>query len=266
MRILLYSDYPALFEALQEESKHYSGLEVIQSHPATELLTLPDFKFMLLAPLAASAEVGASPCSVSQLDVWHEKIEALTELCSLRQTQLILLSSDLVFSADQQIVNELDAPTNTSALAKSLLKLEKKVAELPHSIILRTPPSLSAAPNSGLATLLNHCKQNQPAESINYRGLQPLDDLARVLLGIILQIDAGAQAWGLYHYAGSEAISQQGLLDVLAAYLDASDTQQELKKPLLNQLSLPSQQLLENFGIHPRAWRKKLPELLEQLK
>ncbi|NLW06251.1 MAG: sugar nucleotide-binding protein [Pseudomonadaceae bacterium] len=265
MRILLYSDYPALFEALQQESKRYSGITLLQASPDTELLTLPDFQFIVLAPLAGTTEAGATPSSATQLDTWQEKITTLVELCSLRQARLIFISSDLVFTPSQQAVNELDSPENTSPLATSLLRLEKIIAKLPQSITLRLPPSLSAAPEGGLAQLVARCQAKEPPEQLNYRGLQPLDDLARILLSIILQVDAGAKATGIYHYAGSEPVSQSDLFITLERLLKINiGSAQGIS--LTNNLTISTKHLLETFGIHPRAWREKLPELLEQLK
>ena len=278
MRILLYSDYPALFQALQEEAGRYSGIEILQACPNTELLTLPDFQFMILAPLVDTAEAGATLCSAATLNTWQDKIKALIELCNLREAQLLLISSDLVFMPDQHVSSELDSPSNTSDLAKALLKLEKKVAAHNQSIILRTTPSLSASPQGGLAKLVASCLANESpntvidADKISYRGLQPLNDLARVLLGILLQVAAGAKAWGLYHYAGNEPVTQRELLNTLARYLNIDACQNieasqspDIKSPFVNQPSMSSQRLLNTFGVHPRAWREKLPELLEQL-
>ena len=239
MRILLYSDYPALFNALQEESKRYTGIELLQVNPSTEILTLPDFNFLVLAPLAASHELGATPCNASQLDAWQEKTTALVDLCRLRQSQLTLLSSAGVFSHHQTSASELDTPDSVTPLAKSLLMLEKTVAQLPQAIILRTPPSLNA--EIGVRANL----KTQIVSDPNFRGTQPLSDLARVLLGIWLQLDAGAKASGLFHYAGSGALSDAALLEPL---------------------SLTTQHIMNVFGIHPRAWREGLPALLESLK
>lgn len=262
MRILLISDYPALFAALEQEATRYSGLEIRQAKPDTEALTFPDFHFLILAPLGQCSEVGMA-ADQSQLDFWLEKIDALTELCSLREAQLLLLSSDQVFAADQQGVSELDTPENQSSTAHKLLELESRVASYDRSILLRIPPLLSATPGGGLDQLVQRCRQHKAPENVDYRGLQPLDDLARVLLGILLQIDAGAHAWGLYHYAGSEPVSQTELLHTLARYLkiepypaDPSGTTRQ---------GMNTQHLLETFGVHPRAWRARLPELLEQL-
>ena len=246
MRILLYSDYPALFNALQEESKRYTGIELLQVNPSTEILTLPDFNFLVLAPLAASHELGATPCNASQLDAWQEKTTALVDLCALRQSQLTLLSSAGVFSHHQTSASELDTPDSVTPLAKSLLMLEKTVAQLPQAIILRTPPSLNAEiVEIGVRANLKTQIVSDPNFAANFRGTQPLSDLARVLLGIWLQLDAGAKASGLFHYAGSGALSDAALLEPL---------------------SLTTQHIMNVFGIHPRAWREGLPALLESLK
>lgn len=262
MRILLISDYQALFEALEQEARRYSGLEVLLVKPETEVLTLSDFQFLILAPLGQASEVGLT-LDQSRLDFWLGKIDALTELCNLRDAHLLLLSSDQVFSAEQQGVNELDRPENPDRSARKLLELENRTAQYNRSILLRTPPHLSATPGGGLDLLLQRCRQHKAPDNIDYRGLQPLDDIARVILGILLQVDAGAQASGLYHYAGSEPVSQTELLHTLARYLkiepypaDPSGTTRQ---------GMNTQHLLETFGVHPRAWRARLPELLEQL-
>lgn len=268
MRILLYSDYPAMFQALQDEAQRYSGLEVLQAHPNTEPLTLPDFQFMILTPLAETAEAGVTHCPTDQLALWQDKIKDLIELCSLRQAQLILVSSDLVFLPETNVSSELDSPNNDSPLATSLLKLEKKVAGHPDSIILRTAPSLSASPEGGLAQLVALCQTGETLEQVNYRGLQPLDDLARVLLGILLQIAAGAKAWGLYHYAGTKPTNLGELVKQISSYLKLETSSIESNNNNTSPTKLPSmssQHLLDTFGVHPRAWQDKLPTLLELL-
>lgn len=262
MRILLLSDYKALFEALQQEAQRYSGLDIFQVSPDTELLTLPDFQFLLLAPLGESGEIGLQP-DLQRLAFWSSRLPALTELCELRQAHLLLLSSDMVFAPEQQAVSELDVAACGSDAAQQLLNIENQVAALANSIILRTPPHLSNSPDGGLHQMVNRCRRHEAPDNIDYRGLQPLDDIARVLLGILLQIDSGAQAAGLYHYAGSEPVSQTELMHTLARYLkvepypaDPSGTTRQ---------GMNTMHLLETFGVHPRAWRARLPELLEQL-
>lgn len=262
MRLLFLSDYQALFQALEEEAQRYSGLDIQRTDSQTQPLALPDFDFLLLAPLGVGGEVGCKP-DVSNLNFWLDKLPQLIELCSSRNACLLVVSSDLVFMPDQQAVSEQDQPENTSELARQLLTLESLAATCKQSIILRTPPLLSKAPGSGLARLIGHCKEHKAPEDIDYRGLQDLQDLARVLLGMALQLDAGAVATGLYHYAGSEPVSQTELMHTLARYLgtpaypaDHSGT---------NRHGMNTQHLLETFGVHPRAWRASLPALLEGL-
>lgn len=263
MRILLLSDYPPLFQALQHEAARYSGLEIQRVDPSTEVLTLPDFQFLLLDPMGRQAEAGLDAAAPQQQDLWQQRLPLLTELCSLREAQLLLLSSDQVFAPQQQSVSELDTPLGDTPIARFLLELENLTAQLPQSLILRIPPLLSSQPDGGLQRLIDRCHQHLAPANLDYRGLQPLDDLARVLLGILLQADAGARAWGLYHYAGSEPVSQTELMHTLARYLKAEPYPADPSGTMRQGMN--TQHLLETFGVHPRAWRTRLPDLLIQL-
>lgn len=262
MRILFLSGYSALLEALEKEAQRYPDLDILSASAQTQPLVLPDFDFLIVIPLGASAEVGCTPCC-EQLLFWQERLLQLVELCSLRQARLILVSSDSVFAREQLGVSELDRPASTQPWALQQLALEAQAAQNKQNLLLRIPPLLSSDPEGGLARLVSRCRQHQAPDDLDYRGLQPVDDLARVLLGICLQLDAGAQASGIYHYAGTEPVSQTELMHTLARYLqtpaypaDPSGT---------NRQGINSQHLLETFGIHPRSWRSRLPVLLEEL-
>lgn len=262
MRLLFLSDYQAFFQALEEEAQRYASLELACCDSTTQPLALPDFDFLLLAPLGKGGEIGM-PVDLDQLEFWEQKLPQLVDLCRSREARIALWTSDLVFNSEQQAISELDTPENTSRAAELLLSLEALVASQEQNLVLRTPPSLSADPEGGLAQLIKQCKAHKAPENIDYRGLQPLNDVARVLLGILLQVDAGASATGIYHYAGSEPVSQTELMHTLARYLktppypaDPSGTSRQ---------GVNSRHLLENFGVHPRAWRASLPSLLEQM-
>ncbi|WP_114416728.1 sugar nucleotide-binding protein [Marinospirillum perlucidum] len=262
MRILFLSDYQPLYQALEEEAQRYSELEILSTDAQTQPLALPDFDFLLLAPLGHSGEVSLEP-DYSQLKFWQEKLPQLLELSASRQAQLLLISSDRVFSPEQQAVSEQDPTLAEDQLALRLLELEQAAGSYPQSIILRTPPLLSSSLQGGLAQLIERCKKHQAPDDIDYRGLQPLDDLARVLLGIALQLDSGAQAHGIYHYAGSEPVSQTELMHTLARYLNTPSYPGDLSGT--TRQGMNTQHLLETFGVHPRAWRASLPDLLEKL-
>ena len=262
MRILFLSDYAALYQALQQEAERYPCLELLHADAQTQPLALPDFDFLVVTPLGMHAEAGLNP-RAEQLDLWTERLPQLVDLCTSRQARLLLLSSDLVFSRDQQGVCELDTPHNTDPLALGLLHLETLAATDPSSLILRTPPLLSAAAEGGLAQLITRCHRHHAPDNLDYRGLQSVDDLARVLLGICLQVDAGAQASGVYHYAGSEPVSQTELLHTLARHLNTPAYPADPSGT--NRQGMNTQHLLETFGVHPRAWRSSLPALLEKL-
>lgn len=264
MRIVVYADYPELFTSLQQEAERYSELDLTQVSSQVAVANLPEFDFLLLAPLGRFNDVGAPCIPSAQLDLWQKKMPALGDLCLSKPALVFLLSSDRVFASSQQAVSELDMPSNSEDVALQLLDLEKQVAALHESIILRTPPSLNAAAGGGLGLLLQASQAGQEFTQ-EYRGLQTLDDLARVILGVMLQVDAGAQARGVYHYAGLGPISQADL----AAKINPDLAALAVKTPsavAAKQLSgFSSQHLLNTFGVHPRSWQEKLPNLLEEL-
>lgn len=262
MRILFLSDYQALFQALELEAVRYSSLEILNADSQTQPLVLPDFDFLFILPLGQQAEAGLASNAI-QLSFWQERLPQLVELCESRNSRLVLISSDLVFAPDQEAVSELDSPLGSSLAAKQLIALEQLVATNEQNIILRIPPLLSSDPEGGLAQLVERCQQHKTPENIDYRGLQPVNDLARVLLGICLQIDAGAQGSGVYHYAGSEPVSQTELMHTLARTLELPPYPADPSGT--NRQGMNGQHLLESFGVHPRAWRSSLPNLLEAL-
>lgn len=262
MRILFLSDYQALSQALQDGAEAYSNLAIQVSSATTQPLALPDFDYLLLAPLGLSGEAGLTPC-LEALAFWKAQLPQLVELCIARDACLLMVSSDSVFSSQQQAVSELDTPESSHPLAYDLLELESLVAGCKQHIILRTPPLLSASSEGGLAKLIQACIEHRAPEDIDYRGLQTLEDLSRVLLGIALQLDAGAQATGIYHYAGSEPVSQTELMHTLARLLETQPYPADHSGT--NRQGMNTQHILETFGVHPRAWRASLPALVEKL-
>lgn len=262
MRILFLSDYQALSKALEEGAEGYSDLDILSNAATTQPLALPDFDYLLIAPLGRGGEVGLSP-DLEALNFWQAKLTQLVDLCNARDAGLLMVSSDLVFASKQQAVCELDTPENTSPLAHQLLHLESLAANCDQHVILRTPPLLSASQEGGLAHLIEHCKVHKAPENTDYRGLQTLEDLTRVLLGIALQLDSGAKATGIFHYAGSEPVSQTELMHTLARMLGTQPYPADHSGT--NRQGMNTQHLLETFGVHPRAWRASLPALLEAL-
>lgn len=252
MHILVYTNHPTFVHELQTDAQRYTGLKFTQADITTTNLNFTGYNFIILAPVLWHLEAGLDNTKL-KLEAWLSNIHQLIETCQHEQIPVLLLSSDLVFASQQTVIEEVDTPNNSLPLAQELIQLEKAVALFHKSLILRIPPCLSSAPKGGLAQLL----ASQSTQAIFYRGLQTLDDLARVLLGIILQIDAGAQAWGLYHYAGLGACDQATLLSLVQGSV--------LTKPSFSPINMPCEHLLANFGVHPRSWQQKIPQLLEQL-
>lgn len=263
MRLLLLSDYTALCQAFRDEGKRYACLDLQQLSPQTHPLALPDFDFVLVSPLEQDGEIA---CQVDQqrLAFWQQQLPAIIHLCRLRNSALLLLSSDQVFTHQPQPVSEQDSPDALSSMAQALIDMEIMAASLPRSVILRTTPLLSATPAGGLDQLSRLLREQQPLpENRPYRGLTPLDDLARVLLSLALQLDANANRWGLFHYSGINPLWLHQLLARIAEYRGYPLLAAPEEQPL--PAGLPVRHLMESFGIHPRPWAERLPALLDVL-
>lgn len=105
----------------------------------------------------------------------------------------------------------------------------------------------------------------------------PADDLARVLLAIALQIDCHAQAWGTFHYAALQPVTEAQFLETIvreAARYDAklASCCESLEislvppaPPLAANSALNCQKLMETFGIKQRSRAPMITWILEEL-
>nr|BBJ03005.1 hypothetical protein YBY_08530 [Marinobacter nauticus] len=132
---------------------------------------------------------------------------ALAEFARDRSMALLQLSSCYVFDGRKQaayIASNPGRPVNE--LGRWQWECEQALRTvLPRHILLRTGWSLarfiekvqkSTAGNEGLH-LPGRCK-GQPVA---------VQDLARVITAVVLQVDCGAEVWGTYQYAGAEEIN-----------------------------------------------------------
>ncbi|MEH6469657.1 MAG: sugar nucleotide-binding protein [Halopseudomonas sp.] len=167
-------------------------------------------------------------------------------------------------------------PSPKTLYAKSKLRGEALVrAALPYHIIIRTGWLFSARSGSYVRELLEQARLQKEIEVVD--GLvgapTPASDLARVLLAIVKQLDCGIECWGTYHYTSSESISWFGFAEsIVAAARQYEDIplerllavpQAELvvrQRPANSQLDC--HKILNAFGIHQRAWRSGLMQVI----
>ncbi|ODC04618.1 hypothetical protein BFW38_14875 [Terasakiispira papahanaumokuakeensis] len=264
MHIGVLSEYPALVSALSQAAASDNTVQVSRVGPGDDW---PEgLTHLMLAPLGPTQEVGMTT-DHHGLEWWQPQLPELVAEAKARQVALVLLSSDQVLAPDQWGVDEHIEPVGETPVAQGLRQVEDAVGQSEHALILRVPPILSAHPNGGLARLVSACLSQPapeaPVQGAHYRGLQSLDDVARVLLGMLQQLDCGAEAWGIYHYAGTEPVSHQEFMHTLAQQLDIKGYPGDPTDSGL--MGLNCQHIMGTFGVHQRTWRAILPELLIQL-
>ena len=205
---------------------------------------------------------------------------ALAKLCSRFEIPLLHVSTDYVFDGNSQTPYVETDQTNPSGVYGHT-KLNGEIAvqrHCPKHIILRTAWVFSEYGNNFMKTMLRLAKERDTLGVVadqfgcpTYAG-----DIAKALISIAQQIHAAeqdksaAQAhYGVYHYAGNEAVSwhgfamvifeeahQQGVLKniptVNAIATEAYPT--PAKRPAYSVLS--TAKIQGDYGVQPSEWRK----------
>jgi len=216
---------------------------------------------------ALNIESLAQPHSAALLADLH----IITSACQRASLPLIHLSSSQVFdNKDDSHRRELDAVSGSNATAELLSAMEDAVREqcVKH-IILRTGPIFSGAGDNLMTRLLSEFKKADRGETLSLSNSGksiPVSsiDLARVLSAIVDQLSCGSKAWGTYHYASSDPVSNyhfaETVLAVASQFTDVHDQPLGLQpttpqdpdwsRPQLNCLAIR-----ETFGIKQLPWR-----------
>lgn len=206
----------------------------------------------------------------------------LIALSKQADSLLFLLSSARVFDGLKTTgYSEKDATAPGDALGQLHVDLEKQLKEnCRRHITLRLGWVLDTSPDGQLVHLLDQLHSTEPLQlAEEWRGNPtPVSDAARVVLGILKQLDCGDALYGIYHYGSSEASSWISFAKSLAQELLAAKRLEHVPTirsvPFDQQLDsvwepqnavLLNRRLLMTFGIKPRTWRTQLSELLSNL-
>lgn len=103
-----------------------------------------------------------------------------------------------------------------------------------------------------------------------------VSDACRVIVAVIQQLDAGAECWGTFHYAGVEAISrahfaeqvielgqERGLLTGVEMVQGVSAAALGLAGKQALHREMNCQKIMDHYGIKQRSWRPALVEAIE---
>lgn len=205
-----------------------------------------------------------------------EQIERCSRKYSL---PLIFISSGAVFDGSKLSYSEKDSYSSNNEYGKFYADLEAHIIKkVRRHVILRTTWLFSSYGENFLTSVISYASENALI-SVNSAGKgcpTAIQDLARVVIAILLQLDLGADNWGVYHYASSDAAI--GFQFVEAIVMQASQYDESIDISQLNfehndvpagafyfePVVLKCQKLLDTFGIHQRSWRSMLTSTVKE--
>lgn len=201
------------------------------------------------------------------------------ERCSRKYgLPLVFISTGAVFDGCKASAHE-DDPYNTiTEYGKFYASIESLIIrKLRKHIILRTGWLYSAVGDNFLTSVIDYASSNNLI-SLNSaaKGCPTAEqDVARVIIAILLQVDLGAENWGVYHYVSADTALGFQFMEAIVA--QASQYDQNINPKQLNfehndnplpafyfeAVVLKCHKLLEAFGIHQRPWRSLLGPMVK---
>ena len=222
----------------------------------------------------ARAEIEPSRCFALNRDA----PAALARICDQHKAVLIHISSWRVFDGTKQEAYTIkDIPNPSCVLGSSFWQGEQQVREnCSRHIILRLSWVISPRGRNRLTSILSSLVRGEPVlVSASSRGRPtPADDVARVILAIMRQIDCNAQVWGTCHYNSAETVDEESLAKVILAeasqYHDfPANTAALFPESNSNNRTvnacLDTTHLRNTFGIHSKFWHSGVARLVKDI-
>lgn len=200
-------------------------------------------------------------------------IKNLCSACRTLDIALIHISDASMFAGRKNgAYREKDKPDCGDERARRVLKGESYVVRrVPRHIVLRSGPLFAAGGNNLFTEVMRHLEKGLPLECGDDKICPtPANDLARVVVAIILQLSCGATPWGVYQYCCSDAASLYNFAEAVVALASQygripADGVDLLARPVQDRnVVLNCHKLLGAFGIKQRAWRAALPSVVAE--
>lgn len=185
---------------------------------------------------------------------------------------LLLISSSEVFSGQlDRAYTEDDYPDGFADRGYHLPGIESAVREhCERHVVLRFGATYSGAASASLFDVMRRLAAKEQVSVCAQVKRYPITvtDAARVMAGVLDQIDVGAKAWGIYHYCGEEPATRYKLFKTVAEQLCANGCLPESAIDLLLadksgvalNLKLDHNKLRNTFAIQQMPWSEALKQ------
>ena len=218
--------------------------------------------------------------SAARFAAQEHAVERLAELCQHYGIVLLQPSSYRVFDGWRATAySEKDETLPLGLRGQALSRMEQRVRAIcPRHVLLRLGWVLDDSPEGILGRLMQRAElAGDLLLADDRRGNPcPADDVARVILAVLKQLDCAAPLWGTYHYGAQEATTPLALGQAILAeartlrsmpaveigakaHAACADAAEEPQYAVL-----ACKKILNTFGVKPRAWRTGLTPLLDR--
>ncbi len=277
MRVLIIGSDSPLGRALTENLEDLGRHEVVclsrsaarwkSERQAKKMVRRATAEVVVDLRLQALADSGEE---MAELDVkrshWVAKAAQRDKACHL------LVSSARVFSGElDRLYNESDVPDSIGEVGIMLAAAEELVQQNCDRYLILRLGRVFASDGANLVTRIlgDMVRGENLVLDNNLRGCPVASaDGARVISGLLDQISAGAQLWGVYHYCSSETATYYEFAEsILASASQFSEFGSEAVElqPLspdahsLNR-SLECSKIRNNFAIKQQPWRRAIAD------
>lgn len=209
----------------------------------------------------------------------HLQAELLAQICDHLHIPLIHLSTVYVFGGEKKLAyNEQDVPRPACVYGETALAGEQAIQDtVKQHIIVRAGWLFGATQDEMIREWLQQLRDGDGNVTVYRRKFAPtpVEDLARILLAISLQVDCGDDVWGTYHYASLEALRESEFVQQLAKFAAQHDESiyrlldhltihlGRTEHPQIANATLASKKIFETFGIKQRPWQGSLQRLVK---
>lgn len=208
-------------------------------------------------------------------------VGVLGRACEAAHVPVIHLSTDYVFDGQQSLpYNEEDTPSPLSIYGASKLEGEKQLQlATDRYILLRVCGVFSPWRKNFVKSIFYAFKENKELRVINDQYCCPTgaNDIARVLLAIVKQLECGAQVWGTYHYVAADVTTWHDFAEsivhesakclerkpITVTAIKTHEYPTKAKRPANSVLNC--QKIRNTFGIQQRSWQDDLVDVINEL-